>query len=215
MFGNGATTIPRFSLLTETGAKFTQAMANQVFVWPDDLIINMPEDMKPPRAAGRPINVDLSGNPQPLTFKGDYSWFASVVPMPSNPLRFTVSIIVCCKRDLTTPTSERAVPVTTFFDNGLGGGSVQLQREINDIASDDPPAGITVKENDWVALCSPKGLCRWYRIGSLGDDSSYLTLIGPDWQATPGQDHLVALGQSVVGVYTTTIELDTDPTWTN
>ena len=202
----------------------SNAVANQIFVWPDDLIVNFPEDMNPPRAVGRPITVDGNNNPVPMTNSGDYSWFASVVPSLNNPLQFTVSIVVCCKRDLSTlpapaqpgtPLAERAVAVETFFDNGSGGGSLQLEREINDIGSDNPPAGIAVKENDWVALCSPSGLCRWYRIGSIGDNSSYLTLIGPDWAATPGRDKLIALGQSVIGVYTTTVELDTDPTWTN
>jgi hypothetical protein len=82
-------------------------------------------------------------------------------------------------------------------------------------------AGINVKENDWVALCNGNGLCRWYRIASVGDTNptdttQSLTLIGPDWVApAANSDKLVALGQSVVGVYTTTIDLDTDPTWTN
>jgi len=212
--------------------QYTSAVASQLFVWPDDLIVNMPEDMTPPRAAGRPISVDASGNPLPLTNKGDYSWFASVVPAPNNPRRFTVSIVVCCKRDLTATATvppaavaERAVPilpVTNFFDGGVGGGSVQLQREINDIGSDNPPAGINIKENDWVALCSTSGatsgLCRWYRVGSIGDNTSYLTLIGPNWTPSVDPNHpdkLVALGQSVLGVYTTTIDLDTDPTWKN
>jgi hypothetical protein len=225
-FGNPATKIQRISLATP-GANgslvpYTQALANQVFVWPDDLVVTMPEDMHPPQPIGRPtVMVDpTTNNPSNV---GDYSWFASVVPSPNNPLRFTVSIVVCCKRDLSTmpppappgmPVAERAVKVGAFFDGGLGGGSVQLVREINDIGSDNPPAGIAVKENDWVALCSTSGLCRWYRIGSIGDNSSYLTLIGPDW--TPAtNDQLVALGQSVLGVYTTTVELDTDPTWTN
>ncbi len=227
-FGNGATSIQRFSLVYEAPSAtpsgppnpvlYTQALANQVFVWPDDLVVEMPEDMHPPQAVGRPsVMVDPTTNGPSNV--GDYSWFASVVPDPSNPNRFTVSIVVCCKRDL-SKTAERAVPIPqgNFFDNGVGGGSVQLAREINDIGSDNPPAGIAVKENDWVALCSASGLIRWYRIGSIGDDSSYLTLIGPDWTpATQNQppDQLVALGQSVIGVYTTTIELDTDPTWTN
>ncbi len=210
-FGNIPAGVPRINL---DYVGNSTAVANQIFVWPDDLIVNLPEDMNPPRPVGRPITVDGNNNPVPMTNSGDYSWFASVVPAPNNPLRFTVSIVVCCKRDLTS-TAERAVVVEAFFDNGLGGGSLQLNREINDIGSDNPPAGIAVKENDWVAMCSPSGLCRWYRIGSIGDNSSYLTLIGPDWTATPGQDKLVALGQSVIGVYTTTVELDTDPTWTN
>ena len=75
-----------------------------------------------------------------------------------------------------------------------------------------------------MALCSNAtntrpALCRWYRVASIGDydpaiTGQYMTLIGPDWTPT-GSDQLVALGQSVVGVYTTTIELDSDPTWKN
>jgi hypothetical protein len=212
-FGNNGTGVPRISLRYLN----TPALADQVFLWPDDLIVNMPEDMntKPKLPVGRPINVDNSGKPIPFTNQGDYSWFASVVPMPNNPTRFTVSIVVCYKRVLAAA-SERAVPVQTFYDSGLGGGSVQLTgREINDIASDNPPADIAVKENDWVALCNPAGLCRWYRVASIGDNTQYLTLIGPDWTPTPGKDKLIALGQSVIGVYTTTVELDTDPTWKN
>ena len=48
----------------------------------------------------------------------------------------------------------------------------------------------------------------------MGDNTRYLTLIGPDWTSEAG-DQLVAVGQSMLGVYTTTIELDTDPTWKN
>jgi len=220
-FGNNATIVPRISLVSRAAngnaTPYTQIAADQVFLWPDDLVFTMPEDMTPPQPEGRPTlmfdtNFTHPPNSKPMA-TGDYSWFASVVPMPNNPTRFTVSIVVCYKRG-PTAASERAVPVTTFFDSGFGGGSIQLNREINDIAG-DPPAGIAVKENDWVALCNPKGLCRWYRIASIGDNSEYLTLIGPDWTPTPGKDQLVALGQSVIGVYTTTVELDTDPTWRN
>ena len=227
--------VPRLSLRYQSGvnasgspiyAPFNSGLADQVFVWPDDLVLTMPEDMTPKQPIGRP-SVMLDANNKPIN-QADYSWFATVTPMPigaANPTQFSVSIVVCYKRVLAAA-SERAVPVQTFFDqapvNGsivaLGGGSIKLTREVNDIASDvtAKTTGIAVKENDWVALCnSQTGLCRWYRIASIGDDSSYLTLIGPDWTPTPGKDNLVALAQSVIGVYTTTVELDTDPTWKN
>ncbi len=163
-----------------------------------------------------------------------------MVPVPNNATRFTVSVVVCFNRNLTTNPAgaamgERAVPVTTFFDQAainkapvaIGGGSILLNpRPINDIQSDataSPPtvAGISLKENDWVALCSPtNGLCRWYRVAAIGDNipgdtGQFLTLIGPDWVPTPGKDQLIALGQSVIGVYTTTVNLDTDTMWKN
>ncbi len=184
----------------------TFALAQQAFVWPDDLIVTMPEDEKPAQPAGR-SKIQL-GN------KGDYSWFATVVG--DDPTHFVVSIVVCYKRDVTAEKAV-AIPVAQFYDKSadgtaLGGGSVKLSAPISDAVG--AANGIAVKENDWVALCNNKGLCRWYRVASIGDDSSLLTLVGPDWTPTAG-DQLVALGQSVIGVYTQSVELDTDPTWTN
>jgi len=72
-----------------------------------------------------------------------------------------------------------------------------------------------------VALCNKNGLCRWYRVASIGNydptiTNQYMTLVGPDWpNPAAGSDQLVALAQNVVGVYTTTVELDSDPTWKN
>ncbi len=190
---------------------YTASEADRVFLWPDDLVVEMPEDMHPPQPVGRPtVMADpTTGMPSNI---GDYSWFASVVPMPNDPLRFTVSVVVCCKRDFSETTATIATtPVNDFYDNGLGGGSVKLS---------NISGPFDFKENDWIALCGTNPnkpiptLCRWYRIASVGDDGVSLTLIGPDWD-TSYKTVAVALGQSVLGVYTTTIELDTDPTWTN
>ena len=225
------TSVPRIS----TGYQFngnliayTSATADPVFRATDDLIAPLPENLTPPQAAGRPQNLDTSGNANPLTYSGDYTWFATVTP-EANSTRYVVSIVVCYKRVLNNPASERGVTVNTFYDMvtppgsgyqvALGGGNIQLAREINDTTTDTTNgtvAGINVRENDWVALCSASGLCRWYRVAAIGDNTSQLTLVGPDWAApSPGSDILVALGQSVVGVYTTTIDLDTDYTWKN
>ena len=238
-FGNGATVVPRISLLANNAngvpaIPYNNAMAAAVFQATDDLVISMPEDLnlKPPLPVGRPVNI-IGGVASPLAPDGAYSWFLTVTPQPNNPTRFTVSVVVCCNRTF-TPTGERAVAVASFFDQtaipgsptpvALGGGSILLSaRTINDTAADvtaNSVANIAIKENEWVALCSQAGLCRWYRVAQVGDpdpqlpNQQYLTLIGPDW--TPAQgDQLVAVGQSVLGVYTTTIDLDTDPTWKN
>ena len=72
----------------------------------------------------------------------------------------------------------------------------------------------------------PAGYVQWYRVATVGDSSDptqpgELTLAGPDWPLpksyTPGnsKDMLIVVGQEVVGVYTTTIDLDTDTTWKN
>ena len=222
-----------------------RTLAERIFVWPDDLVLSMPEEMSPPQPMGRPrLLQDVNGS---NVMSGDYSWFATVTPAvrptpvlnagawqpiwpPDERLRFTVSIVVCYRRDF----SERSVQLidpnvaTPFPDNGLGGGSVVL----DDLISND---AISVRENQWVALCSRlTGLCKWYRVVGISDDAhptktnriNRLTLSGPDWQpsvdssssyrdSNGSYDYMVALGASVIGVYTTTVELDQDPAWRN
>ena len=217
----GGTAVPRITLNTLN----TVVLANQICMGADDLKFGMPEDMTPPQPVGRPtMMLDASYKPVP---NGDFSWFATVTPMLNNPTRFTVSIVVCSKRVLNA-TSERAVTVSQFYDQvtsggssvAPGGGSILLSRPITDIPG-DTPSGIALKENDWVALCNKNGLCRWYRVASIGNydptiTNQYMTLVGPDWpNPAAGSDQLVALAQNVVGVYTTTVELDSDPTWKN
>ena len=184
---------------------------SQSFVATDDLIVPLPEDMSnppPPPAGGRPfnaagarpINIDASGTVQPLTYKGDYSWFLTAIPAPNSPNQFTVSVVVVCKRNNTATTAK----VSTFYDSGMGGGSVLLSGSFSPLE---------VKENDWIALCGG-GLCYWYRVVAVGDDGLNYTLVGPDWNPATAAT-AVAVGQSVLGVYTTTVQLDTDPTWKN
>jgi hypothetical protein len=270
-----ARVVPRLTLIDPLTLQAIDA--NTFFYWPDDLILQMPEQMSPPRPRGRPVILQSSGTgasdpgrTMRNVAKGDYSWFATVTPLvsdmgitPSQRTRYSVSVVVCYKRNLpvdaTTP-FERAVQVAApntyqggFLDapggtnvktatgaTGLpniayGGGTVQLLDPINDDPSDPnqpplvngkpAPVGINLKEDDWVALVSAAtGLCSWYRVIGVGNiplntkTNSYptLTLYGPDWAPTgAGNDYVVALGQSVVGVYTSVIELDQDQTWRN
>jgi hypothetical protein len=194
---------------------------------------------------GRPLNItstgSLSGSTtgtlNPLQPANQYSWFATVTPEVGNPTRFSVSVVVCYNRNLAAPTGERAVLVSAFGDApptnpsvALGGGALEMStsatypsRPLDDAPSDiqqNCVANIQVRENEWVALVNSAGLCRWYRVASLTDYLSVenyqsFTVVGPDWLATPGSDVVVSMGQSVVGVYTTTVELDTDPLWKN
>jgi hypothetical protein len=171
----------------------------QSFMATDDLIVTLPEEMNPARQPGRPINVNPT-NPSalaPLTYKGDFSWFLTVTPTPTSSTRFTVSAVVCIKRDNTQQTAG----VTTFYDQGYGGGSVMLG------------APLDLRINDWIALCGG-GLCQWYRVVAAGNDGESITLVGPDWNPATAAT-AVTVGQEVLGVYTTTVELDTDPTWKN
>ena len=254
----GVALIPRFTMRGlewyQNGAAFavfTQAqqkgLSEPIFLWPDDMVLSMPEEMSPPQPIGRPrLLQDITGR---NVMNGDYSWFATVTPAnrptidtsgatpkvvwPSaSRVRFTVSIVVCHRRDFLEPNgsgnpmrekwvdippgSPLASPPTFggLIDGGIGGGTVQLSAPIND-------DNVKVKENDWVALCSKvTGNCKWYRVVGVGEGSQSLTLAGPDWQLIPrasdsqNHDYLVA-PKGVIGVYTTTVEMDQDPAWKN
>jgi hypothetical protein len=220
-----------FNLTPPQWAPLTPAQAQAIFTCPDDLIVTLPELMSPAQPFGRsrlmfnPSDPITGGNTP--SFAGDYSWFLSVTRVyysgtqTFDPSRFRVSAVICYKRDFGGGTpAERAVsvPTTGFFDGpggvgsvAFGGGSIQLSGPINDTPGSQ--LGVRVREGDWVALySSSNGLCSWYRVIAVSPDSTYLTLNGPDWQVT-GQDYVLAIGQSVLGVYTTTVELDQDPAW--
>jgi hypothetical protein len=209
----------------------TKAQAQAMFVWPDDLVIAMPEQMSPKQAFGRsqlPPDPDATriaaDGTQLRENNGDYSWFLSVTQTP-DPARYRVTVVVCYRRDFS---AERAVPVSSFLDApsggaagsvAPGGGSIKLSTPISDTPSTE--IGVRVRQNDWVALySSSSGLCSWYRVVAVTapDPSSgaqSLTLAGPDWTVTTsgGQDYMIALGQGVLGAYTTTVEVDRDPSW--
>jgi hypothetical protein len=243
------TGVPRISLafVNSSGGTtaYTNPVAASVFRAADDLTMPLPENMSPPQAPGRPIPL-WNSSANVIQSQGDYTWFAMVTPTPNNPVRFTVSVVICYRRVLNA-NAEQAVPVGSFYDGiqettkgpfvAQGGGSVLLKGPIGGAN------GINVRENDWVALTNTGpltptyGKCSWYRVVAIADNTTetggqianptQLTLSGPDWQYSvangsttsgnmlaPG-NMLLALGQDVVGVYTTTVDLDTDPTWKN
>ncbi len=206
--GNAAFAIDPLGGATKLGGIVSRitpnpAQADLIFKATDDLIVQLPENMNPPQAIGKPTAAP--------DYKGDYTWFLTVVPTPNSPTLFTVSVVVCFKRDLPPAEATASIAATGFYDLGYGGGSVTLS---------NLSAPFEVKENDWIALCGTNSakpiptLCRWYRVVAVGDDGVSLTLTGPDWD-TSYTTTAVALGQSVVGVYTTTVEVSTDPTWKN
>ncbi len=240
------TTIPRITLAAVNSSgqavPYSPTTAASVFRSADDLAMPLPEKMSPPQTPGRPLPNWDTVTPNMLQSQGDYTWFLTVSPDASrvtssfspgstsilNPKRFTVSIVVCYRR-VFNAAAEQAVAVSFYWDSivvesaynlAQGGGTIVLKNAIGGAN------GINVRENDWVALTSSStqspnyGLCRWYRVAAIGDDTSQLTLSGPDWLwlyngTSDVGDMVVALGTDVVGVYTTTVDLDTDTTWKN
>ncbi len=73
-FGNPPTNYVRRITLGNPATGFvmnntnTTPMADAIFRATDDLIIPMPEDLKPPQPAGRPQNLDINGKANPLDY---------------------------------------------------------------------------------------------------------------------------------------------------
>jgi hypothetical protein len=208
------------------GNLLTPAEAERIFMWHDDLQFSLPEDIKPRPAdeSDRPrADLDVLGVPQ---FAGHYSWLVTVTPAAAEaslPVAektlYAVSVVVCYRRDFSAE-GEHTAGVKKFPGSGWGGGSVQLSQVID------------VKRNEWIMLCGG-GHCKWYRVVSAGEllvDASsgdpdpngtpvtVLSLAGPDcpvaWMIDSNGDGLLdaqaVVIDSVVGVYTGTVELDRD-----
>jgi hypothetical protein len=106
--------------------------------------------------------------------------------------------VVCYKRNFGAGAGSEKTAAATLTDGGVGGGGVTLG------------APLGVKEGEWIALTGT-GVCRWYRVVAVDDSGTNLTLNGPDWPG--GAATAVAIDKSVLGVYTTSVELDSDPLW--
>lgn len=222
--GGAASPIARITLRSPTGNPLTLAEAEQIFRWHDDLVFSLPEDMRPSPAndSDRPQSADPSGVPQAA---GKYTWLVTVTPAAAeadlgvaDKTLYSVSVAVCYGNRLVLdeqtglPAGEHTAGVLKFLGNGYGGGGVQLNLVVD------------VKENEWIMLCGGSH-CKWYRVVSAGEvevDSdgnptpggtpvTALSLVGPDWDTAIAAT-AVAIDR-VVGVYTTTVELDSSLLW--
>jgi len=201
-----------------------QTLAQSIFLWHDDLLFSMPENMTtPPANTERPQIVDFDANNLP-DVQGDYSWFITVVPSANendrpgfpntgvqlrNKKYYTVSVVVCYKRDLSTAGEHTTVPApggVTFLGGGYGGGSVTLTFGLTD--------EVDMREGQWIMLYGTnagKTQCSWYRLVTVGEIDPtaptvrYVSLAGPDWNTSTATAVII---DGVIGVYTTTIEID-------
>lgn len=178
--------------------------AESIFHWHDDLVFHMPEDR-----TRRPTQLATG-----LEHEGSYSWFITVTPaanestLPYSEKRlYTVSVVVCYKRDLSTTGEHTAA--TAFLGGGYGGGSVRLT-----ITSTNE---VDMREGQWIMLygtdlASGRVQCSWYRLVTVGEVDPgppivrYVSLAGPDWDTNIAPTAVIIDG--VIGVYTTTIEID-------
>jgi hypothetical protein len=172
---------------------------------------------------------------------GEYSWLTLITPARSERNAFsdagqlyTVAVVVFHKRVLREPnpdgaeSGERvAIVREAVMGTGMGGGHLKL----------GPPAGVPqvyrpLGEGDWLLLCGqepaatrngkspPVPVFVWYKVTAAGRSDSVtgqqkVSVSGPDWPlANAAQPPLQAvLLDRVVGVYTTTLQLDLSAVW--
>lgn len=211
----GALGVPRLGMRQfpdEVSAHLTPTQADPIFRCADELIFTMPKDMNPPQSGDRPVPNGFN--------EGNFSWFITVCPSRSDialnipvGLRrdYTVSVVVCHKRDFDpTGTGEGAtVNPVTFLGGGYGGGTIQLNPA-------DAAILEHIKTDQWVMLAASTGAtAKWYRVVGVGNiGTPYISLVGPDWDTTNYLAPILVVVEGVTGVYTTTIHLDNDCTWT-
>ena len=202
----------------------TPAQADAIFRWQDELTFDDPSNATGrPRGFVRDNNGVVAPFPQlpsepaltppliPLNLNsGNFSWFLTVCPSPSDinqvPVglrrNYTVSVVVCYKRDFTG--GEYASLVTFPAGIGYGGGTIQVTT---------PAVLEHIKTDQWVMLASiDTRVAKWYRVVGVGDQ--YLSLVGPDWDVDTYNNPTMVVVEGVTGVYTTTVHLDAHCIWT-
>lgn len=232
--------VPRFTfvplmLLSTDNAATVQAkqfQAEQIHFWQDELLFDLPEDRNPvPVGAGdRPLPVEVGGVAQR---NANFSWFLTVAPLiteaalPINQRRlYSVSVVVCHKRVLTQtpfaggvyePDGETYYPARC--DNAIGYGGIGVTLQGNALTGAPP-----IENGEWILLYGIDQTTNmitqatWYRVVHAGFDgtNTRATLVGPDWHGggnvTMGDAIAIVVG-GVTGVYTTTVQLDSDLIW--
>ena len=240
LVGGTASYLSRNSLANISGS----ASAEAAFLWQDDLnFVSAKESTSSNPANGdRPILV-VDGNG--YGYIGNFSWFLTVAASPSEvqagipwyqaaPLlqrrQFSISVVVCWKRDFTVdttgqPQGEQTCDLGGPLPSSIGGATITLPATD---ANMEHPIN-KVKEDQWVMLVAFDSstppvpiMANWYRIVGVGRDLSQtsppvnmLSLVGPDWNTTNLNVTSVKLivVNGVTGVYTRTVELDYDATW--
>ena len=216
----------RITLSYPGSGTLTAAQAQSIFMWQDELTYVMPKDMTSgtaPTNGTRPMPIVDSSNNQQVD--GKFSWFLTVSPSttelnlyshsasPQNcwPQTYSVAAVVCNRRDFSS--AGEIVLSGGSCDNAIGYGGVGFTY-----------AGTTtLKSGQWALLYtnnpSLPSQCTWYRAVGVGFDgtNTRMTLLGPDWygHGSGGGDGTASLLviSSVTGVYTTTVKLDKDETW--
>ncbi len=191
------------------------ALAERVFYWNDDLLFDMLEG-----SDNRPRGFDLDGNgtPDGPIPERSYSWFLTVTPSPmvegaaGQRRQFTVSVAVCYQRTLDTPTNGIALggPGNLVLVTPTSAGTI--------ISGIELTGSHNLETGQWVMLSGDNEagtqVAQWYRVTSgFGD---VFTLEGPNWPSSGVSGHRpseLVIVPGVLGVYTTTFEVNHTPEW--
>ena len=191
---------------------------SESFYWQDDLLFDMGQDDST-RPKG--FDWDSDGTLDGPIAERSYSWFLTVTPSPmlegtNNERRqCTVSVVVCHKRNFDTPTSTDEVDLSGTGNNVLvtntPSGAIVSGIQLAD--SQDLETG------QWVMLSGPDErhspvIAQWYRI--TAGYETFFSLEGPNWPSTGGTNEIpnrMLVIPGVLGVYTTTVELNRAPQW--
>ncbi|MEX0936932.1 MAG: hypothetical protein WDZ59_03655 [Pirellulales bacterium] len=197
------------------------AIAEQGFMWDDDLSITLPEDHDQPSQTL--AQRDISDAAVQRQFQGDFSWMFTAVPVKHgpgwNPVdgRFTgdthyeVSVVVFHKRAVDRDLAREYVVQVPEVVGGIGGGEIR-------IASADPAELEPAREGQWLMLTawSPdlgvpgaRFVAKWYRIISADEVDGgrrWVGLAGPDWDTSLTRVCAI-LVEDVAAVYTQTMSI--------
>jgi hypothetical protein len=207
--GNLGGVLPRVNLIVPaTGTPYTTAQAEAVFQWEDDLSFTIPDDARTYRRFYQDASGTTDG-PTPTAWpviEGHYSWLLTASPAATETgldllsrRLYNVSVVVCYRRDFP---AEQPAAVSFVGNVGYGGGTITV-----------PSPGLNVKDGEWLLLCNA-AVAHWYRVVSAGESpATRITLQGPDWDVARYPSPTAVVIPTVLGVYSTVVELDNDPLW--
>ena len=164
---------------------------------------------------------------------------------PPDQRLYSVSVVVFRKRTFLPPFNPanpmsdnpekpgERIARADLIGFGIGGGDVRLS--IGGVAN--PGEYLNVRENEWLMLCGQeaypggvRGVFKWYRIVAVGEtvmgtpSMVDVTFAGPDWNSAWNLDldtppnvpqAQAVLFNTVVGVYSQTVEADRLAPWSN
>jgi len=200
--------LPRVNLVVPaTGNAYTTSQAEAVFLWDDDMTFTIPENARTYRKFYQDASGSMDGAAptQWPVFDGQYSWLITASPAATETgldalsrRLYNVSAVVCYGRDFV---GEQRATASFVGGVGLGGGTITVD------------SGLEVEEGEWLLLCNA-AVAKWYRVVSVGQSpATRITLQGPDWDTTNYPQPTAVVIPTVLGVYSTVVELDNDPLW--